>query len=592
MKKSIRSLLRSIKTVYKNDHYRFYLLAFRTALEIINSFVFGVLFLKLFLGALFVKQDSYEICVLITIQLIWQFFYRIIVDRKIYLSIEKSNAKILETVNCSLYDKAVSLKMETIENPAFQNNLRFNMQKAGEALLSDTDNGFVYIKSIILLFLNGGLLVTYEPVLLIPIVIGFVLSFVIEIKNNQYRMNKFDSLNPIYRKTEYVKRIFRTPNNGQDIKTTRIADVLIKHYKDANDNISRTIDKYDKKICIISVFSVVITVLFKYIPYAIICVKALMFHNFNSSELAVMITSAESMRGSLNRIFSLYPVIQLNGFFVSNYFDFMNTEEEYTETAEEKMPLLQANDILLNEVTFSYNGENRVLEDVTMEIEAGKKIAIVGKNGSGKTTLIKLLLRFYDPCSGKIYMDGEEIDRYNIKQYRERFGIAYQNTELYAVSLGENVLLSPIDIYDKQIRHRIKESIVKSNLSLSEGRNVIDTVITREFDKEGIELSGGQAQKLALARVIVKDSGVVVLDEPSAALDPLSEYELFQNMLRNTEGKTCILISHRLSACRNVDVIYVMDGGRVVEKGNHLELLKQEGVYSDMWKHQAAWYST
>lgn len=241
-------------------------------------------------------------------------------------------------------------------------------------------------------------------------------------------------------------------------------------------------------------------------------------------------------------------------------------------------------------VSFSYDGRNEVLHDINMDIRGGEKVAIVGKNGAGKSTLVKLLLQLYRPQSGRIELDGISAEAYALGAYRERFGVAFQNTQLYAVSVAENVLMAE---YEERHKEKIIESLKSSGLysRIEKTEKGIETAVTKEFNGEGIEFSGGQAQKLALARVFARDCGVVILDEPSAALDPASEAEMYENMMTLALDKTVIMISHRLSACRNVDRIYVMEDGTVVESGTHRELLEKKGVYAAMWRLQASGYA-
>ena len=293
----------------------------------------------------------------------------------------------------------------------------------------------------------------------------------------------------------------------------------------------------------------------------------------------------------MNSFLSLYPKIQENCIYVMDYSQYIESEAKIKANEGGAEPQRTANGISLKHVSFSYDGEKEVLKDISINIRGGEKIAIVGKNGVGKSTLVKLLLQLYRPQSGEIEMDGKPAEMYSLKAYRDRFGVAFQNTQLYAVSVAENVLMKPYDEEETE-KERIIGALKNGRLydRVVEEEKGIETVVTKEFDGDGIEFSGGQAQKLALSRVYARDCGVVILDEPSAALDPISEAEMYESIIDLMKEKTVILISHRLSACRKVDRIYVIEDGKIAEQGSHTELLHKDGIYAAMWHLQASGY--
>ncbi|MBQ6708648.1 MAG: ABC transporter ATP-binding protein, partial [Clostridia bacterium] len=216
----------------------------------------------------------------------------------------------------------------------------------------------------------------------------------------------------------------------------------------------------------------------------------------------------------------------------------------------------------------------------------GEKIALVGYNGAGKTTLTNLLLRLYDVDSGEIIIDGRNIKEETISSHRNRFAAVFQDFKIFSATIGENVALD-ID-YDKdRVENALNHAGFKKELP-----DGVDTVLLREFNDEGMMLSGGEEQKVAIARAFYKQCPYVILDEPSANLDPISEYELNQSMIEAAEDKTVIFISHRLSTTRNADRIFMMEKGRIIESGSHEELMKLNGQYAYMFNLQAEKYQT
>ncbi len=242
-------------------------------------------------------------------------------------------------------------------------------------------------------------------------------------------------------------------------------------------------------------------------------------------------------------------------------------------------------DICVENVSFTYPGSDKpALENINLTIKPFEKIALVGYNGAGKTTLTNLLLRLYDPDEGSIEIDGEDIRDVTVKSHRDRFSVVYQDYQTYACTLGENVAM---DVNPN--RERAEKALKQSGFS-KEVKNGTDTELLREFDKDGQMLSGGESQKAAIARVFYKRCPYAVLDEPSANLDPVAEYNLNRAMIKTAEDKTVIFISHRLSTTVNADRIYVMENVKIIESGIHAELMKMNGTYAYMFNLQAEKY--
>lgn len=226
-----------------------------------------------------------------------------------------------------------------------------------------------------------------------------------------------------------------------------------------------------------------------------------------------------------------------------------------------------------------------------MKIEAGQKVAFVGENGAGKSTLIKLLMRLYDVTEGSIEYGGTDIRNYGTDQYRDIFGSVFQDYQIYASSVRENVMMdSSHHEEEKRVRDALEQSgFLERLLTLPKG---LDTMLTREFAQDGVQLSGGEAQKVAIARLFAKKERmhIAILDEPSSALDPKAEYELNQNIMNKAGDATVIFISHRLSTTRDADCIYMFENGEIVEHGTHQQLMESNGQYAEMFQCQAKYY--
>ena len=295
----------------------------------------------------------------------------------------------------------------------------------------------------------------------------------------------------------------------------------------------------------------------------------------------------------------LGPHMVETGLYVEKIRSFLDKESEIINRKTCEIPE-GAGVLECRNVSFGYNPECLILRGVNLTIRAKEKVALVGYNGAGKTTLIKLLLRLYDPTEGEILLNDVDIRNYDVEEYRRYIGVVFQDFKLFAATVAENVVMDRVDVDCADgtagataEEGAILEAVAKSGFvsKLATFPKGLGQELTREFSDGGTDLSGGEAQKLAVARAFYKDAGVGFLDEPSAALDPIAEYQLNRAMKEVAKEKTVLSISHRLSTTRDADVIYVMEQGHVIEQGSHGELLKQGGVYATMWEAQASRYA-
>ena len=282
-------------------------------------------------------------------------------------------------------------------------------------------------------------------------------------------------------------------------------------------------------------------------------------------------------------------ILKMNTKYVKQYLDFLDIKNKKYEGT---LPVEKRDDdkfmIEFENVSFHYPGsEKNVLENFSIKFHIGERLAVVGKNGSGKTTFIKLLCRLYDPTEGRILLNGIDIRKYDYKEYLSLFSVVFQDFQIPAFTLGQTVAAS--QEYDEK---RVKDVVKKAGLSQLAARMPYgnDTYLTKEFDKNGVDISGGEAQKLAIARALYHDTSFVILDEPTAALDPFSEYEVYAKFNELIGTKTAVYISHRLSSCQFCNDILVIDDGRAVQRGSHETLIGEEGLYATLWKTQAKYY--
>ena len=304
--------------------------------------------------------------------------------------------------------------------------------------------------------------------------------------------------------------------------------------------------------------------------------------------------------GAASDLGAMIGILRHNNKFLIQLYDYLDMPNDmYKGTlAVEKRDDIDY-EIEFRDVSFKYpRTDNYALRHVNMKFKIGDKLAIVGENGSGKTTFIKLLCRLYDPTEGKILLNGIDITRYRYDEYMALFSVVFQDYTLFDFSIGDNVAASMQ--YDEE---KVRDCLIRAGMgeklssldmdAKAKGKNALDFSIGRSYDSEGIDISGGERQKIALARALYKDAPFVILDEPTAALDPIAEAAVYEDFNKITEDKTAVFISHRLSSCRFCDTIAVFDKGQLVQEGSHDTLVAaNDGKYAELWKAQAQYYKT
>ena len=322
--------------------------------------------------------------------------------------------------------------------------------------------------------------------------------------------------------------------------------------------------------------------------YVFVCLKAYA-GAFGIGSVTQYVGALSSLSGNISALVQFIGTMKNNVPFLKATFEYLDKENKMYKgslTTEKRSD--RNYQVEFKNVSFKYPGsEIYALKNVSVKFEVGKRLAVVGMNGSGKTTFIKLLCRLYDPEEGEILLNGINIKKYNYDEYMKIFSVVFQDYKLLARPLAENVAAS-CD-YDENL---VYDSLNKAGFGerLKEFPKGINTFLYKNWDKEGVEVSGGEAQKIAIARALYKDAPFIILDEPTAALDPIAEAEIYSKFNEIVGDKTAIYISHRLSSCKFCDEIMVFDNGNIIEKGSHNELLNNKRKYFELWNAQAQYY--
>ena len=375
---------------------------------------------------------------------------------------------------------------------------------------------------------------------------------------------------------------------GKYIRLYDMQKMLSAKVGQASDNMENEFYTLRDKLLKISWIPIVVNVILQFVTYAYVGLKAV-FKLISVGDSMKYVGAYTNLAQSVQNIAGIFTELDIESKYLAYFYDYMAIENKrYEGTIPTEKRDDNVFEIEFRDVSFKYlNTETYALRHVNQKITLGSKTAVVGKNGAGKTTFIKLLCRLYEPTEGQILLNGVDIRYYDYKDYAKLFGVVFQDFNLFSATIGENVASS--DEYDEKL---VIECLDKAGFGerLAKMPDGIRTNIY-QYEENGVEISGGEAQKLAIARALYKNAPFVILDEPTSALDPVAEYEIYQHFDQMVEDKTSIYISHRMSSCRFCDNILVFDEGEIVESGSHEELMKEGGLYSQLWNAQAQYYA-
>ncbi len=506
----------------------------------------------------------------------------------------KGLPKVRRKVKMALYEKAKEQDLESYDNPDYYNELVLAISEADKQIdrcitfLRNTASGISVFISI------GIYFIIKDKTSILFALVSFLMAFFFNQIYNKLSYKVRIKRNPFERKREYVKRVFYLNDYAKEIRLNpEVSDILFKDFEHANEEVYQVEKSYANRRFLISFMRRYISNDFfsdvLYISYLVY--KAAILSTLSYSSVAILYNSFGSLKRGMRIFTDIYPYASETSLYIQKIRDFLDTEPKIKSDKQLAVPK-QAKSIELKNVSFTYGEkDDGVINDISISIAAKEKIALVGYNGAGKTTLIKLIMRLYDTTRGEIFADGENIRDYNVWEYRNSIGTVFQDFMIFAGTVTENVLLDIADEADiGKVEWALRHSGFAERVNTLEHK--MDTELTTEFAKDGVNLSGGESQKLAIGRVFYKDAGLIILDEPSSALDPIAEYQLNRSMLEAAENKTVIFISHRLSTTRLADRIIMLENGRIVEQGSHDELLKLKGRYAEMWRVQAGQYIT
>lgn len=491
-----------------------------------------------------------------------------------------------------LYRKAGKVDLSCYDNVEYYDDFMLSVSEADKAVSRAEQLLRMCFGGATVLLCYGTFFATQDVTSILFVLASFGLRTLFSNFLNQWRYKIRQTENPLERKREYVKRIFYLKQYAKELRLNKEASrSMHEEFDRVNEELYLLHKRMGKKSFLLDFTAKYLMSDFAldiiYVLYLIL--KAVVHGTISFSGVVVLYNSAANLRRGFATMADIGPYAMETGLYVEKIRSFLAKESEISNQKTCEIPE-GAGELECRNVSFGYQKDALILKNISLKIRAKEKVALVGYNGAGKTTLIKLLLRLYDPTEGAIYLDGVDIRNYDVEEYRRYIGVVFQDFQLFAATVAENIVMDRLTAgYETAALEAVKRSGFLEKLETLP--NGLCQELTKEFSEDGVELSGGEEQKLAAARAFYKEAGIVFLDEPSSALDPLAEYRLNMAMKEVAKEKTVLSISHRLSTTRDADFIYVMEQGRVIEQGTHEELVSRQGVYAAMWEVQAGRYA-
>ncbi|MDJ0509979.1 MAG: ABC transporter ATP-binding protein [Crocosphaera sp.] len=486
--------------------------------------------------------------------------------------------------------KAIELDLEYFETPSYYDLLSRAKQQSSKRCESIINRLSNLIRNSFSVTTMLGILLFFDWRIPLLMSISLVPRFFVRFKeiNKIYQWDL--ERTSLQRKANYYRQIITTDNYIKEVRLFGLGNLFKDRYLKIKKQLMNEEVKISLRWAKLDIFTQLGSILVFQGTYALIAYKAIM-GQITVGSLIMYYQFFQRGYNSVWQIFGSFSGLYEDNLFLSNFYEFLALDPKIIQPENPKqVPIPMEQEIKFEEFFFQYPDSKRVaIQNVSLSIKPGEVIALVGENGSGKTTLVKLLCRLYDPIQGKIMIDGRNLKTLDLDQWRQQISMVFQDYAKYQLTARENIWLGNINYPpddDAIIAAASKSGIDKV---ISQLPNAYDTVLGKQF-AQGEELSIGQWQKLIIAKAFLRNSQLIILDEPSSALDPKAEYELFQNFRQLLQGQSAVLISHRLSTVKMADHIYVLEKGQVIEHGTHQELIALGGLYERMFETQARNY--
>lgn len=489
-----------------------------------------------------------------------------------------------------LSEKSMTMDFPYTEDPDTLNDINIAMRTVQSPM---NGIGIVILKlfsifgSIIGFFGFVAIIFGLSPIILLTLVLTIVLSYFIMIKAKNYERSRKDDLAKEERQTYYSSSTLSDFQFGKDIRVYGLKDILLAKKDDSNKrliNIIGDVQNYIFKASILDgiLFFIREIIIYSYLIYRVI------YEGLSIGDFVMYSVAMNSFATWMDTTMKDVSTIRIQSLYISDFREFLNKKDPEERLNSINIPGCEKYEIEFDNISFKYpNSDKYIFKNFSLKINPGERLAIVGINGAGKTTLVKLLTRLYRPNAGEIKINGININDFKLEEYIDLISVVFQDIKIFPFNIKENITFNHL-ADDNRLADAIEESGLKDKINLlAKG---LETNMLKMLDEEGIELSGGENQKLAIARALYKNGKILIMDEPTASLDALAEYKLYQSFDKLISDRTAIYISHRLSSTRFCDKIAFIENGELKELGSHDELMKLGNLYKNMFDIQARYY--
>ena len=577
-----------LKFIFKHTPFMVFGYLFFDILSSLPWTLSNVVLLKYIIDVVSEGSDYYRVAVALVLFVVFVVVTNLLSTLFYEISMPKQKQKLYFAVYKTIYEKAAKMDYEAYDNPEFYNDLVLAMNSMNERAYSVLSDAQSVITNIVSVLTIGAVIVSIDPICLLFVIVCVAIMTPIGRLIAKVNVERTEVMTPFDRKNLYFSRVFYLQDYAKELRLSGAGKMIETRYnKNVFDRI-KTISPYlTKQWKLYFCQEALPMTLLIYLGVTLLMgYKAIVEKSVTMGDFAATFNGASSISTCVFALTSNLAInVRENGLYVEKFRRFMNAKEKMvsgTNTTVFEKPV----EIKFENVSFKYPGtEKYVLKNINLTISPYKKIALVGYNGAGKTTLTNLLLRLYDVTDGRITINGIDIKEWDISAYHCNFAAVFQDFSLFGATLGENIAMN-----ENPDEEKAQNALGAANFN-RKLPNGMKSILLREFDDDGVSLSGGEAQKIAIARAFYKDCPFAILDEPSANLDPIAEYALNQSMTKAADKKTVVFISHRLSTTVMADEIYMLEKGEIIEHGTHEELMAHNGKYAYMFRLQAEKYT-
>ncbi len=583
-KNSVKNNIFMLKIAYKGDKT---LVIMRLVMGLFTGLNHGVsiFFISEILNALDSGRDISYIFMLTAFMGVYTLAYELFFAWYYKILNPTHKLDFIRLLHKSFFVKANDIDLSCYDTPEFYNDFIYSMQNCDKSIVNTVDQLGDLIRSLVASGSVFAVVLTVDPIIAL-VILGFAIAdMIIRLLQNGIYYKYNIEMNELWRKSWYIEKFFSLAEYAKENRLTDIKENLLNEY-DITMQAQRSADaKMRFKVglynLLASALSCTLTAfVLIFMAYNLIVTETVLIGGFT-----VTITASWKLKNMLFDIQRKFVEMNKDSLYADKVRKFLQTEPQI-KSGEKSFGEFES--LEFRNVSFAYKDE-KVLDNVSFYVKKGERIAFVGYNGAGKTTTTKLIMRLYDVTEGEILINGVNIKEYKLEELRAKMGAVFQDYKVFAASVAENVLG---DVYTEDKKDTVINALKDSTFyeKLCELKDGINTELTREFYDTGTNLSGGEEQKIAIARVFAHNNELIIMDEPSSALDPIAEYNLNLGIDKNARDKTVVFITHRLSTTRHVSRIYMFENGRIIEHGSHDELIRDGGKYAQMFELQANKY--